>query len=119
MQGDFIAARGTYEESTCPTTSWFYTCPSALNSVITLNQLFSDNVAQFKPIVFALVMLGVPPATEGLLAVTSVLTHGSRTRNFIIQKKSIYLAYHVDMRFYPLGDDLIKARATRAGVETV
>ncbi|KZT27290.1 glycosyltransferase family 8 protein [Neolentinus lepideus HHB14362 ss-1] len=119
-----------------------YTRPSALNSVITLNQqlpdsilnvhLSSDNVAEVAPIVFALVMFGASSATEGLLALKSALMHVSRPTEFhiicsqdavpIIQEKLDLFsrpAYHVDVRFYPLSDDLIKARTTRAGVDTV
>ncbi|TFK46720.1 hypothetical protein OE88DRAFT_1667396 [Heliocybe sulcata] len=119
-----------------------YTRPSALNSVITLNQhlpdstvnvhLSSDNVsAQAAPVVFALVMFGASSATEGLLALKTALMHVSRPTEFhiicsedappIIQEKLDLFtrpAYDISMHFYPLSGDMIKARAKRAGVDT-
>lgn len=78
-----------------------------------------------------MVMIGADSATEGAMAIKSALMHTSRPLSFrlvcsddavpiIKHKLSLFSrpAYAVDVAFYPMSLDAIKARADRAGVGT-
>lgn len=90
------------------------------------NQLAQPSL---EPVAFSMVMYGESSATEGLLALKTVLMHLSRPAEFhivcspdaipVLQSKLDLFsrpAYSVSVKYYPLSEDSIRDRAHRAGV---
>ncbi|KDQ61218.1 glycosyltransferase family 8 protein [Jaapia argillacea MUCL 33604] len=93
------------------------------------SQYPSASANTLAPIVFAMVMFGATSAEEGSLALKSALMHASRPTDFhivcspdampVLQEKLDLFsrpAYDIRVKFYPLSEEMVKARADRAGV---
>ncbi|KAG8683773.1 hypothetical protein FRC09_015857, partial [Ceratobasidium sp. 395] len=90
-----------------------------------------STITQLEAIQIIMVMIGSESATEGTMTIKSALMHTSRPLAFHLIcsedavptiKKKLELfsrpAYPLDVSFYPVSLDAIKARAGRAGVGT-
>ncbi|CAE7226661.1 unnamed protein product [Rhizoctonia solani] len=97
----------------------------------TSKQNHASLAPRLETIEISMVMIGADSATEGAMTIKSAIMHSSRPLSFrlvcsddavpiIKHKLSLFNrpAYSVDVAFYPISLDAIKARADRAGVGT-